>query len=801
VKVILAEKPSVAREIAGFVGARTRRDSYLEGAGYQVTWAFGHLVELKEPEDYDPALKRWSLETLPFVPERFGLKLVKDKRSRQQFNVIKRLFRAADEIICATDAGREGELIFRHILAMAGCEKKPFRRLWLSSLTTTALREAFNRLRPGSEYDKLYAAAKCRSEADWIVGLNATRNYTVRHRENGVLWSVGRVQTPVLAMIVARDDEIRTFKKEPFWELMTRYRDVVFQYRGDRFLQNRDAEVQLEHVRGHPFTVTQVNRKEERSQPPQLYDLTELQRSMNRRFGLSADATLKAAQSLYEAKLITYPRTDSRYLGSDMKKQVPAIFRQLRPYKPREIDQLDLGALPFTGRIVNDRKVSDHHAIIPSGALPTSLPSTQQRVFDAVVTRFISAFYPPCLKEVTTVDGMANNVPFRVRGVRVIRPGWTELEQPMSEKREKREKQGDAAQSLPKFTRGETGPHDPLIKQGETSPPRHFTENTLLGAMETAGKLVDDEQLREALKEKGLGTPATRAATIETLLKRNYIEREKKNLLSTDLGRYLIALVRDRDLKSPDLTGQWESKLRKIEAGGIEPEQFLEAIAEYIAQVIRSDETTVVDQQRWGDCPCCAHQVVQGNRGYGCSAWKDGCTFVLWPTYKDYELSAGEIRELLQHGVLQRPIELAGVGRVVLSMNASGAVTDILVPEREPRSGKAKRKRSESARSRPAGRGGEKPNRASSAGLGNCPLCGASVFEQKKSYSGSGWKQGCKFVIWKTIAGKRIGVRTAKTLLTKGETSRLKGFKSKAGKSFDARLKLVDGKVQFDFSP
>jgi len=798
VKVILAEKPSVAREIAGFVGARSRRDSYLEGGGYQVTWAYGHLVELKEPEDYDPALKRWSLEKLPFVPECFGLKLVKDKRTRQQFNVIKRLFRSADEIICATDAGREGELIFRYILAMAGCEKKPIRRLWLSSLTAVALREAFDRLRPGSEYDKLYAAAKCRSEADWIVGLNATRNYTVRHGASGVLWSVGRVQTPVLAMIVGRDDEIRVFRKTPFWELMTRYRDVVFKYRGDRFLQNRDAEAQLAQVRGHPFTVTNIDRKEERSQPPQLYDLTELQRTMNRRFGLSADATLRAAQALYEAKLITYPRTDSRYLSGDMKEQIPGIFQQLRAYKPREIDQLDLDALPFTGRIVNDRKVSDHHAIIPAGALPTSLSSTQQRVFDAVVTRFIAAFYPACLKEVTTVDGVANNVPFRVRGVRVIWPGWTELEQPP---REKREKQGDDAQSLPEFTRGETGPHEPFIKQGETSPPRHFTENTLLGAMETAGKLVDDEQLRETLKEKGLGTPATRAATIETLLKRHYIEREKKNLLATDLGRYLIALVRDPGLKSPELTGQWEAKLRKIEAGGLEPERFMEAIAEYIAQVIRSSETTVIDEQRLGSCPRCGSQVIQGNRGYGCSAWKDGCEFVLWPTYKDYELNASEIRQLLQHGVLQRPIELAGVGRVILSMSASGAVTDIPVPEREPPSGNAKRKRSDSTRKRPAGRAGEKPGPGPSAGLGICPLCGAGVFEQKKSYSCSGWKQGCKFVIWKTIAGKRIGVRTAKTLLTRGETSRLKGFKSKAGKSFDARLKLVDGKVQFDFSP
>lgn len=795
-KVILAEKPSVAREIAAFVGARSRHDSYLEGGGYQVTWAYGHLVELKEPQDYDPALKRWSLDTLPFVPESFELKLVKDKRSREQFSVIKRLFRGADEIICATDAGREGELIFRYILALAGGEKKTIRRLWLSSLTGAAIRDAFGRLRPGSDYEKLYAAARCRSEADWIVGLNATRNYTVRFGGSGLLWSVGRVQTPVLAMIVGRDDEIRTFQKEPFWELMTHYRDVTFKYVGDRFLQRDEAEAKLAQVQGHPFAVVKVGQKEERSQPPQLFDLTELQRTMNRRFGLSADATLKAAQALYEAKLLTYPRTDSRYLSSDMKKQIPDILRSLRAFKPREIDLLNLASLPFSGRIVNDGKVSDHHAIIPVGAVPTSLPSSQEKVFDAVVTRFISAFYPPCLKEVTTVDGQANKVPFRVRGVRVVQPGWTELEQPA------REKEGDDAQSLPAFTPGETGPHQPLIKQGETSPPRHFTENTLLGAMETAGKLVDDDELKEALKEKGIGTPATRAAIIETLLKRDYIRREKKNLVATDMGRYLIALVRDRDLKSPELTGQWEAKLRSIEAGKLEPGEFMKAIAEYTTQIVRSGEPNIVDERRLGNCPRCGSEVIQGNRGFGCSAWKDGCKFVLWPNYKDRQLELSEIRGLLQHGVLQRPVELPSVGRVILSLTESGAVTDIPVPESTPRFSKSKHKGTSGTRAgkRSAQRAGTSAGSTTSTGLGNCPLCGAKVQEQPKSYSCSNWKAGCKFAIWKRIAGKKISSSMARALLTRGQTSRLKGFKSKAGKSFDARLKLVDGKVAFDFA-
>jgi len=800
VKVILTEKPSVAHEIAAFVGARARHDGYLEGNGYQITWAFGHLVELKEPHDYDPALKRWSLESLPLIPTPFELKLTKDTRSRQQFRVIKRLFQGAERIICATDAGREGELIFRYILAMTGCKGKPLSRLWLSSLTTAAIREAFGRLRPGSDYDRLHAAARCRSEADWIVGLNATRNYTVRYGTQGLLWSVGRVQTPVLAMIVGRDDEIRTFTPEPFWELMTRYRDVIFKYLPGRFLQQSDAHSQLQNVQGHPLTTTKVDRKEEKSQPPQLYDLTELQRDMNRRFGLSADATLKAAQALYEAKLITYPRTDSRYLSNDMKTQIPGVFRKLKPYRPQEIARLNLDALPFTGRIINDRKITDHHAIIPAGNVPKNLPLTQKRVFEAILTRLIAAFYPACLKEVTSVDGTANRVPFRARGVRVVRPGWTELDRRGGTDR--KDDQENDQQSLPEFIPGESGPHEPLIKQGETSPPRHFTENTLLGAMETAGRFVDDDELKEALKSKGLGTPATRAAIIETLLRRRYIERDKKQLLATDLGRYLVAIIRDVDLKSPELTGQWEAKLRDIEAGRLTSERFMEEIAQYTARIVCEAEAERIDEHNWGNCPRCGQAVIQGNRGYGCSAWQDGCKFVLWPTYKDCELSPTDIRELLQRRVLLRPIELAGARQVILALTCTGEVTEIVAPTPEQQAGDIKRKRSGSPRSRKRSAGSAKKDSAaaSPASLGNCPLCAAEVQEQPNSYSCSGWKQGCKFVIWKKIAGKRISGPTAKTLLTKGQTRQLKGFKSKTGKPFEARLKLVDGQVQLDFS-
>jgi DNA topoisomerase III len=407
-------------------------------------------------------------------------------------------------------------------------------------------------------------------------------------------------------MIVRRDDQIRTFRPEPFWELLTRYRETQFQFAGERFAEEAEAQQMLERVVGQPLAITKIEKRRERSQPPQLYDLTELQRDMNRRFGLSAAATLQAAQALYEAKLITYPRTDSRYLSKDMQREVPQILENLRPLRSEDIDRLDLNALRFTSRIVNDAKVGDHHAILPTGKLPNNLAGPQARVFEAVVTRLIAAFYPPCEKEVTTVDGQSAGVPFRAKGHRVLDPGWAILyPRKPKEPESKDQEQADDSQQLPEFTVGEKGPHEPSIRRGETSPPKPYTENTLLGAMETAGRLVDEEALREALKEKGLGTPATRAAIIETLLKRDYIRREKKNLIATDLGRYLIAVVQDQDLKSPELTGQWEAKLRQIEAGRLDPRRFMNEIADYTRRILAGSDADAVDQQQWGPCPRC----------------------------------------------------------------------------------------------------------------------------------------------------------------------------------------------------
>lgn len=834
-KVVLAEKPSVAREIASFLGATTKRDGYFENRDYQVTWALGHLVGLKTPDDYDPALKRWSLDPLPFVPERFELKLVGDKGAGKQYGIVKRLFQNASQIICATDAGREGELIFRYIQTLTGCSRKPFQRLWLSSLTRDAIRDAFRNLKPGQHYDNLYAAARCRSEADWIVGMNATRCLTVRYGQRGLLWSAGRVQTPVLAMIVLRDDEIRTFQSHPFWELMTRYRDTTFKHTGDRFTDQAAAKQLLQQVTGQPLVIKGVKTKRERSLPPQLFDLTELQREMNRRFGMSAADTLKWAQSLYEQKLITYPRTDSRYLTNDLKASVSQTLEKLKSVKPAEIAKLNLSQLQFNSRIVNNNKVSDHHAIIPTGSSSGSLSGPMQKVFDAIVVRLIAAFYPPCEKDVTSVDAESNRVPFRARGVRVVAPGWTELypRKPAAQNKTSNDEDSSNDQPLPAFRSGESGPHEPFVKQGETKPPKHFTENTLLAAMETAGKLVDDEELREAMKERGLGTPATRAATIETLLQRSYIMRSKKQLTATDLGRFLIATIRDPNLKSPELTGDWEAGLKRIEAGQLDANQFMDGIVGYARGIVSSTDRPPLDETRYGECPRCGKPIIKGNRGYGCSGWKDGCGFVLWMTYRGLTLTLDQVRELLQHGIVSNPVTLPDGGEAFLYLTKDGTAVDVAVPtsgdQGRQTSGKygsrkrrtsGARKKSEGGKSRRRSsgtRGNSKTNSTSAAAaaesvenaesasagqsesLGTCPLCQSPVYEQKLSYGCSAWRSGCKLTIWKTIAGKKISAAMAKSLLAKGKTRVLKGFKSKAGRPFDAALRLEDGKVEFDF--
>ena len=769
--VVLAEKPSVARDLARHLKASTKRQGYFEGNGYQVTWAYGHLVELKEPHEYDASFKKWRIETLPIVPERFQLKVIPTKLARGQFKIVRDLFRGASSLICATDAGREGELIFRRILALSGASRKAAQRLWLSSLTPQAIRSAMAAMKPIAAFNPLADAARCRSEADWIVGLNATRAYTVRHGKNQ-LWSVGRVQTPVLAMIVGRDDEIRHFKPEQFWELFTSYRDTRFKHTGKRFSKETDAQALLQRVTGQPFSITGVTEKRETLKPPLLYDLTALQRDMNIRFNLSAANTLKIAQRLYEAKLVTYPRTDSRFLSTDMKKQMPKVLCDLANNgKATEVGRLNLQNLPMTGRVFNNARVSDHHAIIPTGK-PGQLSGLDAKVYDAIVTRFIAAFYPPCEKLRTIVDGASAEVPFQAKGVRVLKPGWTILEGKSKKKKD------DDDQELAAFTKGESGPHGPYTKEGVTKPPRHFNEGTLLSAMETCGKTIEDEALKEALKERGLGTPATRAQIIETLLTREYIERKgKKNLLATDAGRYLIALITNPNLKSAELTGEWEGQLKAMEQGKLAADQFMRGIVSYTEGIIH--EADAVDSSKLGDCPQCGKPVIEGQRGYGCSAWQDGCKFVLWKKHAHLAFGPDEARQLLQLGRLRSPqIVSGGLSLIVLAQ--SGEIREMPVI-----TGKAK-----SANS--AGRG-------SGESVGKCPKCGNDVVEGKKAYGCSAWKTGCKFVIWKTVAGKRLTANMAKSLLSKGRTAKLKGFKSKAGKPFSAALVLRDNKVEMEF--
>jgi len=676
-KVVITEKPSVARDIASVLKITGKKKGYIEGRGCAITWAFGHLVTLLDPGEYDPALKKWRLDSLPFVPDKFKLKLIENRGVAEQFETIKRLCQEAEEIVCATDAGREGELIFRYILALSGCEKKPIRRLWLSSLTPDAIKEAFKNLKDGHDYDPLYAAARCRSESDWIVGLNATRCFTVRHGrlaagDDRVLWSIGRVQTPVLAMIVQRDDEIARFRPKAFWELATKYRDVVFKYTGDRFEKPEKAQVLLEKITGQPFNIIGVSGKQKKEQPPQLFDLTTLQREVNKRHGLSAADTLAATQNLYESKLVTYPRTDSRYLSADMKPRIPKIFEQLKAIRTEQVQPLDLAKLPFTKRIVDDKKVTDHHAIIPTGMIPRSLGANEQLVYDAIVTQFIAAFYPVCVKKITTVDGESVEVKFQAKGTQIIEPGWTVLFP-------KKKKKADDDQTLPAFEKGENGTHDPAVREGKTKPPKAFTENTLLGAMEAAGKLVDDDTLREALKERGIGTPATRAAIIETLLRRNYIRREKKQIRAGDMGQCLVALIQDPLLKSPEMTGEWEEKLKQIERKETDPASFMDGIVSYTRGLIEKSASTKLDSSRLGDCPLCGKEVIKGKTAYGCSGWKEGCSFVLASEYKGLKLTPNQVQVLLQLRVLPYPVHIADQLRLLL-LSTQADLTDIALP-------------------------------------------------------------------------------------------------------------------------
>lgn len=598
--VCIAEKPSVAREIADVLGAKLKKNGYIEGNGYQVTWTFGHLCTLKEPHDYDPRWRFWALSTLPMMPPRFGIKLIENETYKAQFQVIEQLMQNADMIVNCGDAGQEGELIQRWVMQKARA-KCPVKRLWISSLTEEAIREGFNHLEDSSKFQRLYEAGLCRAIGDWLLGMNATRLYSLKYgggysRDRKVL-SIGRVQTPTLALIVNRQNEIDNFKPEPYWELKTLYRDTLFSSTKGKFKLKEDGEKLLEVVKDNEFTITDIAEKKGKEFAPRLFDLTSLQVECNKRFGFSADETLKLIQSLYEKKVTTYPRVDTTFLSDDIYPKVPKTLEGLVAYK-EFTEPLRGKKLPKSKRVFDNSKVTDHHAIIPTGVPATNLSQQEMVVYDLVARRFIAEFYPDCEISTTTVLGKVADIEFKASGKQILKPGWRTVEQrpqpgvgaqPQSAQTDAQdENASDAAELkiMPNFVKGESGPHTPSLKETWTTPPKPYTEATLLRAMETAGKFVDNEELRDALKENGIGRPSTRAAIIETLFKRGYIRRERKSLFPTDTGRELISTIHEDLLKSAELTGIWERKLRQIERGDYSAQAFIDELKTMVGDVV-----------------------------------------------------------------------------------------------------------------------------------------------------------------------------------------------------------------------
>jgi DNA topoisomerase-3 len=693
--VCIAEKPSVAKDIARIIGANRSHDGYMEGNGYQVTWTFGHLCCLKEPNDYSENWKHWSLAALPMIPTRFGIKLIDDGGIRKQFDIIRRLMQAADGIINCGDAGQEGELIQRWVmqLAQATC---PVKRLWISSMTDEAIRQGFRELKEQDNYQPLYLAGLSRAIGDWILGMNATRLYTLKYGQNRQVLSIGRVQTPTLALIVNRQKEIDNFRPQPYWVLATVYRDTTFTATKGRFASKEEGQKAFAAIADKPFLVTDVQKKKGTEAPPHLYDLTSLQVDCNRKFSYSAETTLNLIQSLYEKKVTTYPRVDTQYLSDDIYPKCPSILNGVYQTKRQGqqpfaelVKPLGGKKLPKSKKVFDTSKVTDHHAIIPTGVPPVGLTDMEWNVFELIAKRFISVFYPDCKFSTTTVLGQVKEVEFKVSGKEILSPGWRVVYQSAAAKTdadgantddEEDVKRDEEERTLPAFTKGESGAHAPTLTEKTTTPPKYYTEATLLRAMETAGKFVEDEELRAALKENGIGRPSSRASIIETLFKRHYIRRERKNLLATPTGIQLIDTIHEKLLTSCELTGIWEKKLRDIEHRKYDPAQFIDELKEQITQIVndvmtdgsnrhiaitteedlkkkapkkksapkktsdKADKGTENDPQPTFDistmkpddsligkpCPICGRGfIIKGRTAYGCSNWQNGCDFKL----------------------------------------------------------------------------------------------------------------------------------------------------------------------------
>ncbi len=585
--VCIAEKPSVAKDIAKVLGANQSKDGYMEGNGYQVTWTFGHLCTLKEPHDYTPLWKPWALSRLPMIPPRFGIKLIDSPSIQKQFHTIETLMQSAERIVNCGDAGQEGELIQRWVMQKARVTC-PVQRLWISSLTEEAIRDGFQHLKDQSEYQSLYEAGLSRAIGDWLLGMNATRLYTLKYGQNRQVLSVGRVQTPTLALIVNRYLEIKNFKPEPYWVLSTLYRDTLFTATQGKFLDQSAGQTALQMIWEKPFQVTEVSQKNGKEAPPRLFDLTSLQVECNKKYAFSAEQTLQLIQSLYEKKFTTYPRVDTTYLSDDIYPKCPQILQGLKAYASL-VSPLNGKKLLKSRKVFDSSKVTDHHAIIPTGVPAQNLSPQESLVYDEVCRHFIAVFYPDCQISTTTVFGKVASVEFKTTGKQVLDPGWRVVikPEPASKESDASDKEEDGEKVLPDFVKGESGPHKPQLSEKQTTPPKLYTEATLLRAMETAGKLVDDETLREALKENGIGRPSTRAAIIETLFKRHYIRKERKNLLPTPTGIELVSFIRGDLLKSAELTGIWEKKLREIEQHTYDARQFLEELKQMVSQIVQ----------------------------------------------------------------------------------------------------------------------------------------------------------------------------------------------------------------------
>lgn len=684
-KLCITEKPSVAKDIAQILGANIRHDGYFEGGDYKITWTFGHLCTLKEPGDYDERWKRWALSVLPMIPLRFGIKVIPDKGIERQFKVIENLIAEADEVINCGDAGQEGELIQRWVMQKASINC-PVKRLWISSLTDESIREGFSNLQPESNFDNLYHAGLSRAIGDWILGMNATRLYSLKYSSPGNVLSIGRVQTPTLALIVQRHFEIENFKPEDYWELKTLYRGVIFNAISGKFSTPEDAETTLETIKTHPMVIKDVQKKKGKEAPPRLFDLTSLQVECNKKWGWTADETLRLIQSLYEKKVTTYPRVDTTYLSDDIYSKVPGILRNMTPYANLTAGLLAT-KLPKSEKVFDNSKVTDHHAIIPTGQSPTMLIGNERQLYHLIALRFIAAFYPDCKFLSITVVGEVDKTGFKATGKLIEDLGWRVLYDNSGSSTSKDGKEDVSDDKiLPDFSVGESGPHEPSSQKRTTQPPKYYTEGTLLRAMESAGKTVDDEDLREAMKENGIGRPSTRAAIIETLFKRRYIYRNRKSIMAAQAGIDLIATINEDLLKSAKLTGLWENKLRKIERGEYSAADFISELKVLISQIVinvlsdnskpkiliendrnmgksgddssdttndkptkpKKPRTPAIKKFEQIECPTCKRgHILKGNTAFGCSRFREGCTLRL--NFTDYPetLTPAKLKKLL----------------------------------------------------------------------------------------------------------------------------------------------------------